>query len=182
MDAMTKAMLREAGFKNGSVGELLGLDNAQSAIVESKVRLTALLREERKAHGWSQKKLADALGTKQQVVARAEMGHRSVTLDFLFRALLALGVTLGQIARELESGENFLDTQRNVGAVELVEIAPIRGLVRPERVAVNSNISNVRPLLEMVQSGMMRETTKEARADKTKISGKASSNKDLLAA
>lgn len=80
----------------------------QEGIVELKVRLTALLRVERKRRKWSQSKLAEELGTRQQVVARAEMGHQSVTLDLLFRALLTLGVGLGQIADELKSCERFI--------------------------------------------------------------------------
>lgn len=155
MDAMTKALLLEAGFESGSVSELLELDAAQESIVESKIRLTTLLREERKARGWSQAKLAQTLGTKQQVVARAEIGHRSVTLDLLFRALLALGVSLGRIGRELETAETFLSEQSD--GVELVEIAPIQGLIRPERIAANDSIAAVKPLLRLVKTGFAKE-------------------------
>ena len=182
MDAMTKAMLREAGFESGSVSELLGLDATQEAIVETKVRLTALLRKERKARQWTQSKLAEAIGTRQQVVARAETGHRSVTLDLLFRALLALGISLGRIARELEAGETFLSEQSSAGGVELVEIAPIPGLVRPERVARNSSISEVKPLLKMVQTESMTREHVSLAGSKTTPRSKKSGSRAALAA
>lgn len=151
MDALTKQMLLEAGFQSGSVSELLGLDEAQTAIVETKIHLTALLRDERRARGWSQEKLAQAVGGRQQVVARAEAGHRSVTLDWLFRALLALGVSLSRIARELETCEQSVEVQRGANRVELVEIAPLRGLVRPERVAAQTTIYDEKPLLRLMR-------------------------------
>jgi transcriptional regulator with XRE-family HTH domain len=149
MDAMTKQMLREAGFETGTVGELLGLSEAQEAIVEIKVRLTELLRDERKSRGWSQARLASELETRQQVIARAEMGHRSVTLDLLLRALLTLGVSLSRIVQELEACETFLAEQADAGVGDLVEIAPIEGLVRPASVAGCSTITD-RPLLRKV--------------------------------
>jgi len=114
MEKKTEKDLNEAGFVSGSVSEFLGLTTAQENIVEVKVRLTALLREERKLRKWSQTKLAEELGSRQQVIARAEMGHRSVTLDLLFRALLTLGVGLGQIADELRNCEKFVKRQQAV--------------------------------------------------------------------
>jgi len=160
MDEMTKAMLRDAGFESGSVSELLGLSVAQEAIVESKIRLTALLREERKSRKWSQAKLAEEINTRQQVIARAEMGHRSVTLDLLFRALLAMGVSLKRIGQEMEAAEAFLSEQKSDRNIELVEIAPLVGLVRPERIAVNENIDTVKPYLKMVRQESMQEKSK----------------------
>lgn len=154
MDAFTKAMLESAGFRSGSVSELLGLDEAQEAIVEAKIHLTALLRTERKALGWSQTQLADALGTRQQVVARAETGHRSVTLDLLIRALLTLGLSLGRIGKEMEACDKQLHELREENnKVELVEIAstePLTGLVRPERAAASARAYQVKPFLCMV--------------------------------
>jgi HTH-type transcriptional regulator/antitoxin HipB len=160
MDEMTKALLRDAGFESGTVSELLGLSAAQEAIIESKIRLTALLREERKNRKWSQAKLAEEIGTRQQVVARAEMGHRSVTLDLLFRALLTMGIDLKRIAQELEAGETFLSEQHSGQNIELVEIAPIAGLIRPERVAANESIDTVKPYLKMVRQESMQEKSK----------------------
>lgn len=162
MDAMTKAMLNEAGFESGTVSELLGLDAVQEGIVESKVRLTNLLRDQRKVRGWSQKKLAQELATRQQVIARAEMGHRSVTLDLLFRCLLALGVSLSRIAREIEASETFLSEQTS--GVELVDIAPIPRLIRPERIAANNSTADVKPLMELVKTSFAKEETSSASA------------------
>lgn len=138
MDELTKNLLRDAGFESTTVSEFLDLNETQEAIVETKVHLTALLRQARKDKGWSQAQLAEAMDTRQQVVARIEKGNRSVTLDMLFRALLALGARLGDIAQELILSEQFLEEQRGERQVELVEVAPISKLVTPERLAANN--------------------------------------------
>ena len=156
MDALTKKLMQEAGFESGSVGELLGLSEAQETLVEIKVRLTQLLREERRARGWSQNRLAQAMGKKQQVVARTEMAHRSVTLDLLLRALLTIGVKMSRIARELEACEQYVEgAQNSVGA--LVEIGPILNLVPRERVSSQTTIFDAPRLLYVMRDAASLE-------------------------
>lgn len=150
MDALTKQLLRDAGFEIGTEREFLGLSAAQDTIVEIKVRLTALLRHERKLRGWTQAKLAQSLETRQQVVARAEQGHRSVTLDLLLRALLALGVSLNHITRAMEEGEAHLLAQNQGNEVERTAMP---GLIRPEQSARHATIADDDALLRLVREG-----------------------------
>lgn len=169
MDALTKKILAEAGFQSGSVGELLGLSEAEELLVETKVRLTALLREERRERGWSQNRLAQAMGKKQQVVARMEMAHRSVTLDLLMRALFALGVKPRRIAREIEKCEEHIgEGKRNVVG-SLVEIGAIPNLIRRELVASHNLISDAKPLMRLVRDVThLEEVTSSSRQTSTR--------------
>lgn len=103
MDTQTLKRLEEAGFVATSVAEFLGLSPAEEALVETKVRFTALLKQTRRAQKWTQAQLAKALETTQQTVARAERGGESVSLDFLLRSLVTLGLSLTDIGEELRA-------------------------------------------------------------------------------
>ena len=165
MDALTKKLMQEAGFESGSVGELLGLSEAQETLVETKVRLTELLREERRARGWSQNRLAQAMEKKQQVVARIEMAHRSVSLDLLLRALFTMGVKPSRVARELEACEQYAEqAQNSVG--ELVQLGAISNLVSRESVASQNMVSDSAQLLRLVRDAPKYEAKHEERAVK----------------
>lgn len=51
-----------------------------------------LIREARLRAGITQQELAERLGTSQSVIARWEAGHRSPTVDTMFRAVRACGL------------------------------------------------------------------------------------------
>lgn len=103
MDTQTLKRLQDAGFTPTTVAAFLGLSPAEEALVETKVRFTALLKQTRLACGWTQAQLAKALGTRQQMIARAERGGDSVTIDFLLRALVTLGLSLTDLGAELRA-------------------------------------------------------------------------------
>jgi transcriptional regulator with XRE-family HTH domain len=67
-----------------------------------KLALSGLLKRRRVARRLSQEGLADRIGSSQSRIAKLEAGQRGVTLDLLFRALLATGTTKGEIGRELQ--------------------------------------------------------------------------------
>ena len=55
------------------------------------------IAEARKAKGWTQKELADRLGTTQQVVYKWEHGINDPRADVMVRMAAALGVTLSYL-------------------------------------------------------------------------------------
>jgi len=72
-------------------------------LVEMKVVLSHTLKRHRVRKRLTQVALAKRLGSSQSRVAKLELGAGGVTLDLLFRALFAAGVTIDQIAREMRS-------------------------------------------------------------------------------
>ena len=94
-----KARLERAGWKVGSVRELLGLSKAEEALVELKLILSRGLREGRARRRLTQAQLARLLRSSQSRVAKMEAGDPSVSLDLLIRSLLAIGTTQRELAQ-----------------------------------------------------------------------------------
>jgi len=101
MNEAKKARLEKAGFKVGTVAEFLGLSREEEAIVEFKLRLSALLRARREAQQISQTAFAKKIGSSQSRVAKMETGDPSVSIDLLIRAIFATGATTTDLANEL---------------------------------------------------------------------------------
>ena len=70
-------------------------------LVEMKLALGEFLRRRRVKRRLTQQALAQKLGSSQSRIAKLESAVRGVTLDLLFRALFAAGISTGEIAREL---------------------------------------------------------------------------------
>ncbi len=94
-----KARLERAGWKVGTVRDLLGLSKAEEALVELKLALSRGLRERRARRRLTQAQLARMLKSSQSRVAKMEAGDPSVSLDLLIRSLLAIGITQRQLAQ-----------------------------------------------------------------------------------
>jgi len=92
--------LEDAGFKEMTAAEFLGMSPEEEAIVETSLILSRLVREKRQEQGWTQAKLAAHLGKKQPQVARLETGE-GVSFDAQFAALYAMGVTPREIGERL---------------------------------------------------------------------------------
>ena len=103
MRTTKKKRLEKAGWAVGTADEFLGLSPEESKIVEMKLTLGDSLRRHRIRRHWTQLDLARKLGSSQSRVAKLETGALGVTLDLLFRALFATGVSTEEIARELRS-------------------------------------------------------------------------------
>jgi DNA-binding XRE family transcriptional regulator len=99
MKKAKRARLERAGWKVGGARDLLGLGADESRFVDLKLALSLALRRARERRGLTQTELAKKLGSSQSRVAKMETGDPSVSLDLLVRSLLALGVTLAQLAR-----------------------------------------------------------------------------------
>lgn len=69
--------------------------------MEMKIALGDSLKRYRLRKGLTQLQLAKKLGSSQSRIAKLETGALGVTLDLLFRALFAAGVSVEQVAREI---------------------------------------------------------------------------------
>src|SRR5688572_10414601 len=99
MDKLKRDKQEAAGWKVGTVQELLGLSDAEALLVEIRVALAAAVRARRTRERVSQAELAERMGSSQPRVAHLEQGEG--TLDLLVRALLAMGATPREIGRTL---------------------------------------------------------------------------------
>ena len=103
MNDAKKKRLVAAGWKIGTAGEFLGLSPSEAKIVTMKLALSDSLRRHRIRSKLTQLQLAKKLGSSQSRIAKLEAGAMGITLDLLFRALFATGVSLDEIAREIRS-------------------------------------------------------------------------------
>ena len=92
MNAEKRKRLEAAGWKFGSAADFLNLTPAEESYIELKLTLAHELEAKRREKNLTQKALAAKLKTSQPRVAMMEKGDPSVSLDLLFRALLALGI------------------------------------------------------------------------------------------
>jgi DNA-binding XRE family transcriptional regulator len=99
MNRGKRKRLEKAGWRVGTVQDFLGLSDAETALVEVKVNLSAKLREQRQRREISQQALAKLLGSSQSRVAKIEAGDPSVSADLLLKALFATGVTKKELAK-----------------------------------------------------------------------------------
>lgn len=91
--------LERAGWRVGDAGDFLELSEDERGFVEMKLALAVGLRERRERQGLTQVALARRLGSSQSRIAKMEAADRTVSLDLLVRALLALGATREEVAR-----------------------------------------------------------------------------------
>ena len=92
MHEAKRERLQGNGWKVGSVAEFLELTAEESALVEIKLALSRKLRQRRQDQ-MTQAELADKIHSSQPRIAKAENGDRSVSIELLFRAILATGAT-----------------------------------------------------------------------------------------
>lgn len=100
MNSSKRRRLETGGWKVGSARQFLRLSQQEAAIVDLKLALGDSLRRHRRESRLTQSGLARILGSSQSRVAKIEAGAPGVTLDLLFRALLAIGLTPDEIARD----------------------------------------------------------------------------------
>ena len=93
MNATKKKKLETAGFTVGGTQEFLGLTDEEMAYIEIKRSLSETLQSRRKQQKLTQVQAAKVLRTSQSRVAKMESADKSVSIDLLVRANLALGAT-----------------------------------------------------------------------------------------
>ena len=94
-----KVRLEKGGWKVGTVSELLGLSDAEAALVELKLMLSRGLKVRRTRKKLTQAQLARLLKSSQSRVAKMEAGDPSVSIDLLIRSHLAMGATREELAQ-----------------------------------------------------------------------------------
>jgi DNA-binding XRE family transcriptional regulator len=90
--------LEGRGWKMGSTQEFLGLSDEEAAYVELRMRLAEGLKARRQARGVTQMQMAKSIKSSQSRVAKMEAGDPTVSLDLLFKSLLALGASNRELA------------------------------------------------------------------------------------
>lgn len=93
MNAAKKKKLEAIGFTVSDTQEFLGLSDEEMAYIEIKRSLSQYLRERRKAQKLTQTEAAKMLKTSQSRLAKMEHAEKTVSIDLLVRANLALGAT-----------------------------------------------------------------------------------------
>jgi ribosome-binding protein aMBF1 (putative translation factor) len=99
MKTERKHSLAKAGYTIGSTDDFLELTDAESAMVALRARLAGEVRKRRLRRRFSQVELAHLLQSSQSRVAKIEAGETSVSIDLLFRALLATGVRMPEVGK-----------------------------------------------------------------------------------
>lgn len=89
MNRAQKARFERAGWKVGTASELLGLTEAEAALVEAKVELATVIRTLRQRRHLSQAALARLIGSSQPRVAKIENRDPEVSLDLQMKAIFA---------------------------------------------------------------------------------------------
>ncbi len=89
MNKAQKAKFEEAGWKVGSAGDLLGLTEAEEALIEAKLQLSEVVRTLRIEGHLSQAELAKLMGSSQPRVAKLENRDPEVSMDLQMKAIFA---------------------------------------------------------------------------------------------
>ena len=103
MDAQIRARLEAAGFVETNVQQLFGLTSEENELIETRIVLAQLMKDLRKQAHMSQAAVARRIGSDQSRVARAERSDPSVSIDLMFRIVLALGANRQQIGHALSA-------------------------------------------------------------------------------
>ena len=90
--AEKKKRLEAAGWKVGTVQELLNLTDEEVEYIDFKIALSKGLKDIRKKQKLTQIQTAGILKTSQSRLAKMENGDPSVSTDLLLKALFALGL------------------------------------------------------------------------------------------
>jgi DNA-binding XRE family transcriptional regulator len=96
--------LAAKGWMTGNAREFLNLSSEEEAYIELRLRLAAGLKMRRNSRGITQMELAQTLHSSQSRVAKMEAGDPTVSLDLLFKSLLALGISSRDLAAIIARG------------------------------------------------------------------------------
>jgi len=116
MNKAKRKKLERQGWKIGSAADFLGLSAEETRFIELKLALSRKLRERRETLKLTQTDLAKRLCTSQSRIAKMEAGDPTVSLDLLFRSLIALGTTKRDLARAISAAKLPNETERHAKA------------------------------------------------------------------
>lgn len=89
MNKAQKARMEKAGWKVGTAAEVLGLNQAEAALVEAKLSLADVVRTVRQRMHLSQAGLAKLMGSSQSRVAKVENRDPEISLELQMKAIFA---------------------------------------------------------------------------------------------
>jgi len=100
MNPEKRKKLEAAGWAVGTTEDFLELTPEEKELIELRLSLSKRARELRKRKGWTQQELATYLGSSQARIAKLEAGDPSVSMDFIFKVVFALGETRQTLINE----------------------------------------------------------------------------------
>ena len=106
MKAAKRKKLEASGWKVGGAADFLELSEEEAAYIELKLKLANRLKDARIRRRLTQKEFAKRINSSQSRVAKMERGDRSVSLDLLIKALLALGITNKNIGKSFTNSNS----------------------------------------------------------------------------
>ena len=98
-----KKLLQKKGWRIGSAGEFLNLNDEESEYIELKLKLSQAFKNKRQQKALTQVEAARVLRSSQSRIAKMETGDPSVSVDLLIRALLTMGATPKELGRVVGS-------------------------------------------------------------------------------
>jgi len=99
MRVAKRRRLLQRGWTVGDADEFLGLTAEDRALVDLRLRLANGLKIQRVQRRLTQGELAKVVGSSQSRVAKMEAGDPGVSIDLLFRSLIALGASSSDLAK-----------------------------------------------------------------------------------
>jgi len=93
--------LKKSGWKVGTAKDLLNLSDEELRLIETKRALRKLLKEARISNNITQEKLAEMINSSQSRIAKIEASSPDVSIDLIFKALFALGVSQAKLAKTI---------------------------------------------------------------------------------
>ncbi len=105
----------------GSAREFLGSSPGATAYIELRLTLADGLKKRREWLSMTQTQLAQTVGSSQSRIAKMEAGDPTVSVDLLFKSLLALGTSGRELAAMIRRSPTFArdsKAQRSRGRVE----------------------------------------------------------------
>jgi hypothetical protein len=101
MNRAKKKRLQANGWKIGNTADFLNLSDEEIAYIEIKLALSKALQKLRKSKNLTQVDFARFIKSSQSRVAKMEAADRSVSLDYMFRSLFALGASRKKVIEML---------------------------------------------------------------------------------
>ena len=98
MNSRKRKRLESAGWRIGGAKEFLELNDEEAAIVELKLGLAEVVKEERSRRRLTQAQLGKLLGSSQSRVAKIEAADSSVSIDLMVRSLVKMGASRREVA------------------------------------------------------------------------------------
>lgn len=91
--------LNKNGWVVGSAKDLLKLSDEELRLIDTKRALMKLLKQTRINNNITQEQLALMISSSQSRVAKIEASSPDVSIDLIFKALFAMGVSQAKLAK-----------------------------------------------------------------------------------